>query len=532
MNQTLFILNELSFTLFNLDHNSTHATFHVISNQISSFCPLCNFSTTKIHSKYIRTIGDLPVSGKIVQLKLHVRKFFCENTNCTRKIYTERFKHQLNSYGRRFERLNEQLSSMGLELGGNVAHRISKLSSVKISASTILRLIVKCPIPAIKLPKIIGVDDWAFKKKLKYGTIIVDLETNKVIDLLPDREAATLTNWLREHSSVETVSRDRSSTYASGITQASDKIIQIADRWHILKNLTEGFERFLNTQRGSLRDISVELSQKQQYESENIVSVPLIIAKKDTSIKGRYYDNFLKVKELQSDGVSKRKIAKLLKMSRNTINRYWNRTSFLPKVSHKKSNILDFEDYLIIRWQQGEQNVRNLFEEIKEQGFKNDIKIVYELVRKYPKTNFEPVPDAVKIKYYSSQQLSIWLSTFRKDWSGEWPQTYLEKLLEDNPIINKVRKVVLDFRRLMKEKDGDKLAAWCDEIINDNDENIKGFAKGILNDFQAVYQGVISSWSNGPVEGQVNRLKNIKRQMYGRAGFELLRKRVVITSQN
>ena len=120
----------------------------------------------------------------------------------------------------------------------------------------------------------------------------------------------------------------------------------------------------------------------------------------------------------------------------------------------------------------------------------------------------------------------------RKDWSEEWPQTYLEKLLKGKPIINKARKVVLDFRRLMKDKEGDKLAAWCDEVINDDDENIKGFAKGILNDFQAVYQGFISSWSNGPVEGQVNRLKNIKRQMYGRAGFELLRKRVVITSQS
>ena len=165
-------------------------------------------------------------------------------------------------------------------------------------------MIVKCPIPTIKLPKIIGVDDWAFKKRLKYGTIIVDLETNEVIDLLPDREAATLTNWLKRHTSVETVSRDRSSTYASGITQASDKIVQIADRWHILKNLTEGFERFLNTQRGSLRDISVELSQKQQLESENTVPVPPVIAKKDTSITGRYYDNLRIVAPSKNQGVT------------------------------------------------------------------------------------------------------------------------------------------------------------------------------------------------------------------------------------
>lgn len=116
MNQTVFIPNELNFTLLNLDHNLTHVDFQVISNQISSHRPLCHFSTSKIHSKYVRTIGDLPVSGKIAQLKLHVIKLFCENTNCTRKIFTERFKHQLNFYGRRIKRLNEQLSSMGLEL--------------------------------------------------------------------------------------------------------------------------------------------------------------------------------------------------------------------------------------------------------------------------------------------------------------------------------------------------------------------------------------------------------------------------------
>jgi transposase len=476
-------------------------------------------------------IGDLPVSGKIAKLKLQVRKFFCENLDCSRKIFTERFPEQLNSYSRRFERLNELITSIGLELGGNVAQRIGKLCYVKISASTILRLVIKCPVPAIKLPKIIGVDDWAFKKRLKYGTIIVDLEKNEVIDLLPDREAKTLTDWLKKHLSVETVSRDRSSTYASAITEADDKIVQIADRWHILKNLTEGFEGFLNTQRESLRDISAELSEELQLLSESIVPEIKEIAKKDIVLTGRYHDNFLKVKQLQNEGVSKRKIAKILRMSRHTIDRYWNRTSFLQKVSHQKSNILDFEDYLIKRWQEGEQKVKVLFEEIKEQGFKHSIKLVYEFVKKYPKTVVESLPEAAKIKYYSSKQLSIWLSTFRKDWSEELPRAYLAKLLEDNPIIKKVRNTVLNFRRLMKEKEGDKLKGWCDDVINDENENIKGFARGILKDFQAVYQGFVSNWSNGPVEGQVNRLKNIKRQMYGRAGFELLRKRVVITSQ-
>jgi transposase len=531
MELSLFLPPELDFTLLKFHDTTTNIDFEVCSCQISSCCPLCHTISTKIHSRYVRIIADLPVSGKIAKLRLQVRKFFCENLDCSRKIFTERFTQQLPSYSRRFERLNELITSIGLELGGNVAQRIGKLCYVKISASTILRLVVKCPIPAIKLPKIIGVDDWAFKKRLKYGTIIVDLEKNEVIDLLPDREAKTLTTWLKLHSSVETVSRDRSSTYASAITEADDKIVQIADRWHILKNLTEGFEGFLNTQRESLRDISAELSEEQQLLSESIAPEIKEIAKKDILITGRYHDNFLKVKELQREGVSKRKIAKILKMSRHTIDRYWHRTSFLQKVSHQKSNILDFEDYLIKRWQEGEQKVKVLFEEIKAQGFKHSIKLVYEFVKKYPKTVVESLPEAAKIKYYSSKQLSIWLSIFRKDWSEECPKAYLEKLLEDNPIIKKVRNTVLNFRRLMKDKEGDKLKGWCDDVINDENENIKGFARGVLKDYNAVYQGFVSNWSNVPVEGQVNRLKNIKRQMYGRAGFELLRKRVVITSQ-
>ena len=304
MEQSLFLPSELDFTLLKFYNSTTNIDFEVCSCQISSCCPLCQTISFKIHSRYARTIGDLPVSGKLAKLKLQVRKFFCENSDCSRKIFTERFKEQLNAYSRRSERLNDLISSMGLELGGNVAHRIGKLCYVKISASTILRLVLKCPIPIVQLPKIIGVDDWAFKKRLKYGTIIVDLEKNEVIDLLPDREGKTLTGWLKQYPSIETVSRDRSSTYASATAEADGKIIQIADRWHILKNLTEGFEGFLNTQRESLRDISAELSDQQQLVLESIVPEIIEIAKKDIVITGRYHDNFRVVAPSKSEGVA------------------------------------------------------------------------------------------------------------------------------------------------------------------------------------------------------------------------------------
>jgi transposase len=149
MQQSLFLPPELDFTLIKFHNTATNIDFEVCSCQISSYCPLCHTISTKIHSRYVRMIVDLPVSGKIAKLKLQVRKFSCDNLDCSRKIFTE----QLNSYSRRFERLNELITSIGLELCGNVAQRIGKLCYVKISASTILRLVIKCPVPAIKLPK-------------------------------------------------------------------------------------------------------------------------------------------------------------------------------------------------------------------------------------------------------------------------------------------------------------------------------------------------------------------------------------------
>ena len=188
MEQSLFLPAELDFILSNFHYTSSEIKLNVISSQVASQCPICQSISTKVHSRYLRMIGDLPVSGKIATINLQVRKFFCENSVCIRKIFSERFKQQLKSYARRFERLNELLSSMGLDLGGNVAQRVGKLCFLRISASTILRLIIKCPIQAIVAPKIIGVDDLASKKRMKYGTIIVDLEKNKVIELLPDSE--------------------------------------------------------------------------------------------------------------------------------------------------------------------------------------------------------------------------------------------------------------------------------------------------------------------------------------------------------
>ena len=215
----------------------------------------------------------------------------------------------------------------------------------------------------------------------------------------------------------------------------------------------------------------------------------------------------LKVKELQAKGYSIRKIATTLKMSRMTVAKYWNRIEFVPKTSRKRSNILDFEAYLQQRWQQGQQSAKALYEEINDQGFTYSQATVYNTVRNYPKSVLEPLPASVKATYYSSKQLSIWLGMYQNDWEDYMPIEFLKKLLEENPLIKAVREISLEFRQLMKTKQGDQLSVWCNKALDSGVESLKGFVRGIkqaggVPHFKAIFQAFTSEWSNGQVEGQ------------------------------
>jgi transposase len=215
----------------------------------------------------------------------------------------------------------------------------------------------------------------------------------------------------------------------------------------------------------------------------------------------------LEVKELQSKGYSIRKIVTTLKMSRRTVAKYWNRIEFVSKASRKQSNILDFETYLQQRWQ---QSAKALYEEISDQGFTYSQATVYNMVRKYPKSVLEPLPASVKATYYSSKQLSIWLGMYQNDWEDYMPIEFLRKLLEENPLIKAVREIALEFRQLMKAKQGDELQTWCNKALDSGVEALKGFVSGIRQaggapHFNAILQAFTSEWSNGQVEGPPER---------------------------
>jgi transposase len=330
--------------------------------------------------------------------------------------------------------------------------------------------------------------------------------------------------------------------YAHAVTAAAPTAVQVADRWHLLKNLSENMARYLDTQRSLITAVAGELNQKQAVTPiqtpnpltpEPLISLPANLGLKmivneeaiaQLSTEKRY-PKYGQVKSLQQQGYGRKTIARHLGLSRNTVRKYFAQSSFVAKVHSRRSNLAEFESYLRKRWGEGETCVKNLWKEIKPMGYNGCYSILADFLSKYSKTpNPHALPPAQKGTTYSSRSLSIALCRKEDAWKDE-QKPFLLKLLQKSPMLDQAS---LEFRALMETKKGHQLESWCQKAVQLS--LFKGFVRGIRQDFAAVQQAMTSTWSNGQTEGQVNRLKNIKRQMYGKADFDLLRLRVLTRS--
>lgn len=510
------------------------------SSQSGCICPACGFKSDRRHSKYIRTLVDLPTSGYDVKVLILSGKYFCDNTQCSRKIFTERFKQEISPYYRRFNRCKELLGNFALELGGNKGAAISRLARLPVSPSTILRIIKRQHLPMPKVTSgVIGIDDWAFKKGNTYGTIIVDLRQNKVIDLLADRESETICQWLKEHPEVEVISRDRGGPYSKGAQQGAPQAIQVADRFHLLMNLGDAIKGMFQSMGKELKelftlyhkaDTSVEpvsATADLGLKEEDTETIPTEMINTNIELQLR----FNKVKELFGQGYTIRAISRSLHMSRVIIRKYiW--MDFLPKKRGSRStNFESFRLFLLHESNRGKLYTE-LYAAILSEGFTGRYtqfcSNMNELLKNHKIIPASRKIDPVAMKTWSTRNLSIMIQKDKNDLNTE-DRKFLELLYEKYPAIKETEQFISRFKKLFQIKEEGTLRKWLEDIEKSTSV-IKRFAKGIQSDFEAVNNAVITPYSNGQVEGQVNRLKNIKRRIYGRAGFELLRRMVIFKS--
>lgn len=305
----------------------------LIATDAVGTCPRCQTPTNRVHSFYQRTLADLPVSGKRIKLQVRLRKFFCPIADCPRKVFAQSCHSVCKPYARRLTRADQQIQAIGLQTGAKPGARLCQTIGQPVSASTILRVIRKAPRQVVETPKRLGVDDFAFKKGRNYGTILIDLDEHKPIDLLPDRDGKTLENWLKEHPGIELVTRDRSSVYASAITTACPDAVQVADRWHLLKNLSEAVERFLDTQRPAIQEAALASVQPADNQEATTVTIltetdlpqctaeqPVLSPTQNPPIPTeKRYALYQRTKELQREGHGIRAVARHLGVAASAV---------------------------------------------------------------------------------------------------------------------------------------------------------------------------------------------------------------------
>lgn len=520
---------------------TTALTVQVSSTALTAPCPLCQQRATRIHSRYQRTVADLPCGGRRVLLVLTVHKFFCDQPTCPRKIFTERVPTLVRPWAQMTLRLCAALQAIGLASCGEVGARLGAKIGMPVSPTTVLRQVMALPTPPAGKVRVLSLDDWAFRRQTTYGTILVDLEAHRVVDLLPDRTAATSAAWLRGHPEIDIVSRDRASEYATAARLGAPQALQVADRFHLVKNLGESLEHFLLRKQPCLRQAAATVATTMGGDAAAPAPPrePRLFPRTERERlerRARRQARYEEVLACYQQGMTMREVARTLGVARSTVSRFVQADAFPEQAPrHRPNQITAYEPYLRERWNAGEQNTAALWREIRAQGYPGAASALRGYLRHWrvgpPRTGRSPssAPQAVAplTVHLDTPRKTRWLLVQPAEERDATEQAYVAALLAACPQIVQAQALAVQFLALVRARESAALEGWLVEAERSGVIELRAFARGIRRDREAVDAALSVEWSQGQTEGQVNRVKCLKRQMYGRAGFPLLRQRVL-----
>jgi transposase len=498
-------------------------------------CPGCEQASERVHSRYRRTLADAPIGARAVVIGLRVRRFFCDNTECVRRTFAEQVAGLTSRQARRTGVSRGLLEAVGVALGGRAGARLASVLGMPVSRDSLLRLVRALPDPPVGAVEVLGVDDFAVRRNHSYGTVMVDILGHRPVDLVEERTAEVLADWLGRHPGVQVICRDRSGAYAEGARVGAPGAIQVADRYHLWANLGEAVERTVLAHRGCLRE-AVHPDQGARPATDSVSpgrdaaddsGGEKVAPARELSILTRTRERYEEVSRRRERGESISAISRTLGLDRRTVRRFASASGLeeLQAKTMQRASLVDgFTDYLHQRWSEGATDAAALTKEITALGYRGS----EQTVRRYlhplragrPAPPARPVPPTVR-------EVTGWMLRHPERLEPE-EQVRLKQVLAHCPHLDAAATHVKAFAAMMGQLTGkEQLPGWLDAVAADDLPALHSLVAGLRRDQDAVTNGLSLPYSSGQVEGTVTKIKYLKRQMFGRANFDLLRKRVL-----
>jgi transposase len=516
--------------------SSEQITIVTTLRSATAACPGCGQTSARVHGHYRRRLQDLAWQGHPTTLLVRVRRFCCGNPLCPRRTFAEPLGSAAARSARRTERLAGVQCQLGFALGGEAGARLAARLAMPVSPATLLRLVHRVVAPSPPAPRVLAVDDWAWRRGLNYGTILVDLERNRVVDLLPDREVDTLSAWLRRHSGIEVVARDRAGAYADAVRQGAPDAMQVADHWHLLRNLGEALQGGVDRHRGAVRQAARAVSEETTTPMEPLPRPATREERLRADRRDRRRLRYEEMVRLHRLGLPGHAIGRAVAASPLTVYR-WLKAGGPP--THNKPeqprNVGPHEAYLARRWAEGCRNGARLWRELRAQGYRGGMRTVVRWTTRRREEDTAAADADRRAAAWpapSSRRCARLLGTPRDRLEAK-EQAFLVHLTSVAPDLIHAGELAIAFVDLLRQHRPDidsadaALQAWMETARG---SLLDGFVRGLERDKAAVVAAIATPWTTSPAEGQITRLKAIKRSMYGRAGFHLLRQRVLMAA--